>query len=322
MIGQVAAVEELAGVNPSYFEILTAGAFTWFAQEAVDVAVVEVGLLGEWDATNVVDSQVAVITNISKDHTDGSGDWRVEVAREKAGIVKPGSTLVLGETAPDLRAVFDERPRAGIRLRDVDFGVGTDLLAVGGRSVDLYTPLSRLEDLFVPLHGSHQVDNAAVAVQAVEAFFDRALDESLVREAVGSVTIPGRFEIVGRNPLVVLDGAHNPQGAAAASRTLDDFDADRRVFVLGFLQGRDPAEMLRAFGVRPDDLLVACEPAWPRALPASEIAAASRASGADVEVEPRVDRALARGRDMAGANDAVLVSGSLYVVGEARALLI
>jgi dihydrofolate synthase/folylpolyglutamate synthase len=179
-IAEVAAVEPLVGAEPSWFELVTAAAFAFFAHVAVDVAVVEVGLLGRYDATNVVDADVAVITNVGLDHTDGEGDWRAAVAGEKAGIVKPGSFLVLGEADEELRSIFlAERPRQ-TWVREVDFRVDADLPAVGGRLLDLHTPLGAHREVFLPLHGSHQADNASIAVAAVEAFFGRALDDRVV----------------------------------------------------------------------------------------------------------------------------------------------
>ncbi len=181
VIGGVAAVEELAGVTPSYFEILTAAAFSYFADVAVDVAVVEVGMLGRYDATNVVDATVAVLTNVGRDHTDGVGAWRQAIAAEKVGIVKPGSTFVCGEDAEDLRALLGATPAAHTWWRGVDFDVDQSILALGGRSLSLRTPSGVVEDVLVPLHGDHQSDNAAVALAAAEAFFHRRLDDDVVR---------------------------------------------------------------------------------------------------------------------------------------------
>ncbi len=186
--------------------------------------------------------------------------------------------------------------------------------------LDVRTPLGSLEDLYLPLHGAHQVDNAAVAVAAVEAFFDRPLDLDVAQAALASVTTPGRFEVVQHAPLVIIDGAHNPDGAAAAARTLsDEFDVvGRRVLVVGMLRGRDPVQMLEALEVRRADLLVACTPPSPRAMPAAEVAAVARALGVMTEqiddVHDAVDRALA----VSTEEDVVLVAGSLYVAGAAR----
>src|SRR4051812_38175808 len=181
-IADVATVEPLAGVTPSWFEIVTAAALSWFATVAVDVAVIEVGLLGRFDATNVVDAEVAVITNVGFDHTDGVGDWRSAIAFEKAGIVKPGSFLVLGGTDEHPPSLFLAGHPRQTWERAVDFGVAQALPAVGGRLVDLHTPLGAHEQVFVPVHGAHQADNAAIAVAAVEAFFGRALEPDIVEE--------------------------------------------------------------------------------------------------------------------------------------------
>jgi dihydrofolate synthase / folylpolyglutamate synthase len=325
VLGELATLEDqrfFAG-RPSYFELLTAAAFAWFSQVAVDAAVVEVGLLGRYDATNVADGQVAVVTNVGKDHTDGVGDWRRRIAGEKAGIVKPGSHLVLGETSPDLRPVFTAEGPATTWVRDEDFGVVTDRLALGGHVVDLRTPHGMLEEVFLPLHGAHQAQNAAVAVAAVEAFFDRPLDPGVVAEAFADLRIPGRFEVVHRAPLLVLDGAHNPDGARAAAATLaDEFDvAGTRRWVIGPLAGRDVDELLEAFGVRPGDHVVATTAPSPRGVPAADVAKAAEARGADAEPVADVDAAVAAAwgaATAAGEGDLVIVTGSLYVVGAAR----
>jgi dihydrofolate synthase/folylpolyglutamate synthase len=341
VIGDLASLEGLMAVRPSYFELLTAAAFSWFSQVAVDVAVVEVGMLGRWDATNVADGQVAVVTNVGKDHTDGVGDWRRSVAAEKAGIVKPGSHLVLGETDPALRPLFVSSPGssgpASVWVRDSDFGVVTDRLAIGGHVVDLRTPNDVVEDVLLPVHGAHQVDNAACAVAAVEAFFGRALHPDVVASAFAGLRLPGRFEVLNRGPLLILDGAHNVDGAAAAARTLaDEFDvgAAPRRWVLGMLEGRDAGEMVDAFGVRLGDEVVCCTPPSPRGVPAETLASVVAARGATVTVEPDVGRAVeatwraataGAGSGGAGSGGAdgvvegvVMVTGSLYTVGAAR----
>ncbi|MEJ5254428.1 MAG: folylpolyglutamate synthase/dihydrofolate synthase family protein [Acidimicrobiales bacterium] len=325
LISDVAELEPLAGVTPSYFELLTAAALSWFAHNAVDVAVVEVGLLGRYDATNIVDADVAVITNIGFDHTDGVGDWRSAIAAEKAGIIKPGSFLVLGETDPDLRPTFEREPHVGSWIRHEDFDVEQDRVAVGGRLLDLRTPGGVLEDVFVPLHGRHQADNAALAVAATEAFFARPLDADVVRAAFAGLTMPGRVEVLGRFPLVVIDGAHNPDGAAALVDTLhDEFDvAGRRILVVGMLADRDVGAMLDALEVGRADLLLTCTAPSPRAVPAGAIAAVAtdRFPGLEVESVPDVPAALGRALAVATDDDLVLVTGSIYVAGAARSLL-
>jgi len=324
LVTELARLVPLSGIEPSYFELLTAGALLFFAEHAVDVAVVEVGLLGRYDATNVVDADVAVVTNVGQDHTDGKGDWRQAIASEKAGIVKPDSFLVLGERDPQLQSVFlAEGPRQAW-TRPADFDVVSDRPAVGGHVLDVQTPLGTLEDLFLPLHGSHQADNLACAIAAVEAFFDRPLDHEVTQAALAGVTAPGRFEVMGHGPLVLIDGAHNPDGAHAAALTLtEEFDVPgRRVLVVGMLAGRDPVQMLEALDIRRADLVIACTPDSPRAMPAAEVAAVSRALGVMTEQIDDVPTAVTRALAVSTEDDVVLVAGSLYVAGAARTHLL
>jgi dihydrofolate synthase/folylpolyglutamate synthase len=323
-ISEVAAVEPLSGVTPSWFELVTAAALSWFAKVAVDVAVIEVGLLGRFDATNIVDADVAVITNIGFDHTDGVGDWRRAIASEKAGIIKPGSFLVLGEPDEDLTSLFlAEQPRQRW-TRDVDFAIDVDLPAVGGRLVDLRTPNGVLHEIYLPVHGAHQAANASIALAAVEAFFGRALEPEVVEAAFAGLTIPGRLEVVGRAPLVLVDGAHNPSGAEAVAESLEhDFEvAGRRLLVVGMLEGRDPTAMLEAFDLGRYDLVITCTPDSPRAVAAADLAAAAVGLGAEIEIEPDVATAVDRARQISGEDDLILITGSLYVVGAARAHLV
>ncbi len=323
-VGAVADLEIVAGVRPGYFDACTAAAFRWFADEAVDVAVVEVGLLGRWDATNVVDAEVAVITNIGLDHTEFAGPTRAHIAREKSGIVTARSALVTGETDPEMLDVFRDANPAVMLVREVDFGVGSNELALGGRFVELRTPTTIYPEVLVPLHGHHQATNAAVALTTVETFFARPLEELVVVEGFAGVEMPGRFEILDHQPLVIVDGAHNPAGAdVCASVFFQDFDpAGRRVLVVGCLRGRDPGEMLAALRADDFDQVVCCTAPSPRGLPASEVARAARELGCDEvreigDIEGALDHVLAH----VSADDAVLVTGSLYVVGAARALL-
>ncbi len=320
VVTELARLAPLAGIEPSYFELLTAGALLWFAECAVDVAVVEVGLLGRYDATNVCDADVAVITNIGRDHTDGVGDWRGAIASEKAGIIKPESFAVVGEPDQSLLGAFEAEGPAEMWVRGVDFDLASDQTALGGHLLDVRTPNGMTSDIYLPLHGRHQSLNASCALAAVEAFFGRSLDEDIVHSAFAGVTSPGRFEVVSHAPLVIIDGAHNPQGALAAARTLEEeFDiAGRRVLVVGMLGGRDVVEMLEQIGARSMDLIIACTPDSPRAVPASDIAAVSRAMGVLTESIDDVATAVARAVSISTDDDAVLIAGSLYVAGAAR----
>ena len=323
-VAAVADLEAITGVHPSYFEAVSAAAFRWFADVAIDVAVVEVGLLGRWDATNVCESQVAVVTNIGVDHTEYAGPTTLHIATEKAGIVKPGSAVVIGETDPELAHAFMAAGGASNFLRGPDFDVDENQLALGGRMVDLRTPTTVYPDVFVPLHGRHQGDNAAVALTAVEAFFPPPGPVGLVAECFAQVVMPGRFEVVGHQPLVIIDGAHNPAGAdTCASVFFDDFDpAGRRLLVVGCLQGRDPREMLSALRADEFDVVLTCTAPSARGMPATELTSAARSMGCEqvlehATIEQAIDRALA----LAESDDAVLITGSLYVVGGARPYL-
>lgn len=323
ILTDLAAVEPLVEHRLSHFECLTAAALAYFANRAVDVAVVEVGVMGRFDATNVVTADVAVVTNVGRDHTDFAGDWRATIAREKAGIIKPQSTLVLGETDPALQQIFLEEGPARAFRRERDFHTVSNQLALGGRLLDLHTPFQLLSELFLPLHGAHQGLNAALAVTAVEAFFERPLDQVVVEEAFAEVTVPGRFEVLRRNPLVVLDGAHNLDGAEAAAAVLaEGFHVEgRSVLVVGMLEGRDPAEMLTALAAPSFDQIITCTPTSPRALPADELALVAASLGLSARVAPTIDTALRWALGAAGAADLVLVTGSLYLVGSARSSL-
>ncbi len=321
VLTDLAGIETLLEQAPSYFELLTAAAFRWFSDEAVAAAVVEVGLLGRFDATNVVDGVVAVLTNIGFDHTDGTGDWRARIAEEKSGIVKEGSTFVVGERDPALEPIFQSTPAREIWRRETDFDCTGNRLAVGGRLLDLRTPASSYEDVFLPLHGPHQGDNAAIALAAAEGFFSRPLDDEVVREGFASVHNPGRFEVVGREPLLILDGAHNPEGAQAAAEALAESFAvmGERRLVVGMLTGRDPVPVLEAFGAEDAAVVICCTPDSPRAVPAKDLAEIVAGLGGSAFVIDDVGDALRRALDDSDADDAVIVTGSLYTVGAARA---
>lgn len=375
VLGAVAVVEDTLARAPSRFEILTAAALRWFADIAVDVAVVEVGLGGLRDATNVVDGSVAVVTNVSLDHLDSLGPTLADIATEKAGIVKPGATLILGVDDPALRPIFRAAGAAQVWERHppsstggtggtsgkggsgveggsgdtggsgveggsgdeggpveaarpsfdgATFGCDSNRLAHGGRVVDLHTPGAQYPDLYLPLHGAHQGDNLACALAAAEAFFAAPLNADLVAEAVSTVQVPGRMEVVGRSPLCILDGAHNPAGARAAGATLaDDFaGVGQLVVVMGLLGGRRPREMLEGLGPRRIRLVVATPPPSPRALPPEEVVAAAAQLGVDSVIARTTAEALELALDEVAEDEALVVTGSLYLVGEARAILL
>ena len=322
LLSRIADIESHLPDRPSYFEILTAAALTWFSDVAVDVAVIEVGVGGTWDATNVVDGRVAVVTNVSVDHVEYLGPTREQIATDKAGIVKPGSTLVLGETDPALVPRFLDRGAAEVIERGVNFGVTANRPAHGGRVADLFTPNGRYDGVYLPLHGAYQADNAAAALTAAECFLGRPVSEEVVSDAFRVVRSPGRLEVVGHSPLVLLDGAHNVAGAHALQSALaEEFPESPRTLVIGLLREKEPHEMLDALDAKHAARLLCCRPPSPRALDPASVAAA----GADVGVDPArietfdtVDDAVARARAVTGEDAQIVVTGSLYTVGAAR----
>ncbi len=321
-IAAIVELEPLVGLRPSYFEAMTAAAFRWFADVAVDVMVIEVGILGRWDATNVVNAQVAVITNIGMDHNEFAGPSLADIAREKAGIIKPASAVVIGETRPELVSIFRDAGGASALVRDEDFGIDNNLVAVGGRMVDLRTPTTIYPNVFVPVNGVHQGDNAAAALTAAETFFAAPLPADVVEEGFAKVVLPGRFEVLGHQPLVIIDGAHNPPGAdVCAGVFFDDFNPEgRRLLVVGTL--RQPGEMLAALRADEFDAVFACTAPSPRGVPAVDIAEAARQLGCDdVRAFDTVEAACERATRDAGDDDAILIAGSLYTAGAARAVL-
>jgi dihydrofolate synthase/folylpolyglutamate synthase len=326
VLSRVAAVEEFLPDRPSYFEILTAAAFDWFADVAVDVAVVEVGLGGTWDATNILRSPVAVVTNVSVDHVEYLGETREEIAREKAGIVQSGAILVLGETDPDLRECFEARAPGRIVTRDRDFAVESQRLAHGGRVIDVRTPGGSYEDLFLPLHGAHQADNAVIALTAAECFLGETIPDHLVAEAFAELRSPGRLEVVGHQPLVLLDGAHNVAGAQALLRALnEEFATGPRTLVVGLLREKEPHEMLDALGLETATRLVCTRAPSPRSLDPGVVATAAEDLGVDheqIDVVDTVAEAVTRALEITPPDGQVIITGSLYTVGAARSVLV
>jgi dihydrofolate synthase/folylpolyglutamate synthase len=324
VLSELASIESMLEERPTRFELLTAAALSWFADDAVDAMVVEVGLGGAWDSTNVVHGDVSVLTNFSYDHTDVLGPTLEGIAEDKSGIIEAGGVVVVGETRPDLIAIVEAHAArvgaAAVWVAGRDFGCAENRVAVGGRLVTLWTPGSRYEDVLVPLHGAHQGTNAACALAAAEAFFGRPLEPDVVEEGFAAVRVPGRLEVLGRRPLLLVDGAHNVAGMTALGLALaEEFAVDgHSVAVVGMLSGRDPLAMLA--GLAPADVttLIACEPNSERALPATDVADAGRVLGLTVHVEPSVLDALALARSLVNARGLVVVAGSLYTVGTAR----
>jgi len=327
VLGALALLEPMMEARPSRFELLTAAALRFFADSPVDVAVIEVGLGGSWDATNVVDADVAAVTNVSYDHVEVLGPTLVDIAGEKSGIVKPGSHVVVGETDPELVAVFAAAAqRMGARgfwRRGDDFDTTVNQVAVGGRLLGVRTPGAEYEDLYLPLHGAHQGDNASLALSVAEAFFGSPLGDDVVRSALAAVRMPGRLEVVDRAPLVVLDGAHNAAGAQALADALRELHPEGGIVaVVGLLAGRDPSAIFQALASGGVADVVACTAPSPRAIPAAELAEAARLVGLWAVSTDTVADALTLARGKVAGDGMLLVTGSLYVVAEAREQLL
>lgn len=313
----------------TYFELLTAMFFLW-AADAVDVMVVEVGLGGRWDATNLVNSSVAVVTNVGLDHVSLLGGDRETIAKEKAGIIKPDSVAVTGELDPGVLAIIREAADgvgSPLSVIERDFGVIENNTAVGGRFLSLRTSAREYGELFLPLHGSHQGTNAVVALEAVTRMFpERTLEDGVVEEGFGSVKVAGRLESIRPEdphaPTVVLDVAHNPDGMSAlVSSLLGEFAFEGVVFVVGILADKDHVGMLTELA-RAGGRVVATSAKSVRSIDPKEIRDAAETLGLSCEIKEGVEEAVPHALRSAGDGEIVCVTGSHYVVGEARTLLL
>jgi dihydrofolate synthase/folylpolyglutamate synthase len=325
----VAAVREAAGSlrlpagdRPTQFEVLTAAALLVFAEERCEVAVVEAGLGGRYDATNVLaPGAVVVLTNVALEHTDLLGPTEEEIAREKLAVAADGSRrLVVGRLSPAAEAaVAREMARRGLS----GWRHGIEIRArAGGPGLDLQTPGARYARLPLALAGRFQRDNLAVAVAAAERLLGRPLEQGPLRRALAGVTMPGRLEAVGTHPLVLLDGAHNPAGMEALVASLGGVTGRRRpVAVVSILGDKDAGAMLRALAPR-CRAIVATRSSHPRASAPARLAALAEAAGCPAEAVDDPLGAVRRAAALAGARGAVLVAGSLYLLADVRAPLL
>jgi dihydrofolate synthase/folylpolyglutamate synthase len=333
---EIAPYVELAdtqGRRIQFFELLTAMAFAAFADTPIDVAVVEAGMGGSWDATNVADGTVAVITPISLDHTDRLGPDIPSIASEKAGIIKAGSTAVLAQQQLPAAEVLMRRAAeegAVVAREGLEFGVLSREVALGGQLLTLRGLKGVYDEVFLPLYGAHQASNAVCALAAVEALTggDDPLDVELVRQAFAQVTSPGRMEVVRRNPTVVVDAAHNPGGLEATLESLQEaFGFAKVIAVMGVMADKDVDGLLELLEPMVDEIVVTRNSS-PRSLSPDELAAlAVPLFGEDrVHVVERLDQAIDEAIGMADAEGefsgtGVLITGSVVTAGDARHLL-
>lgn len=318
----------------SFFEVITAMAFVAFAEYPVDVGVIEVGMGGEWDATNVVNGAVNVITPIGFDHMEYLGSTIEEIAKTKSGIIKPGSITVL--SAQEVMAATTLLERCvmveSAPLREgIEFSLKQREIALGGQMISIDGINGSYHDLFLPLHGLHQAHNATVAVAAVEAFIgEKSLDEEVLREAFALIKSPGRLEVVLRDPTVIVDAAHNPHGLISLRETLaHEFDFTHKIALFAPMGDKDVEGMLELMESTFETIVVT-KNSSPRALPVEELAKmASRRFGENrVIAVPDLPAALDRAITEANMKNldqsrsaAVVVAGSVVTAGEARLLL-
>ncbi len=314
------------GRRVTYFETLTALAYLWFADKPVGLGVFEVGMGGTWDATNLIRSDVAVLAPVGLDHVKQLGPAIKDIAEEKAGIIKEGRVAVVREQRPGPLAVIERRCKevdASMLLEGRDFALTLRVPGVGGQTMSIRGLHTSYDDLFLSLFGEQAARNAAASVAACEALLGRSLSYDAVREALGKATSPGRIEVVGRRPLVVLDGAHNPDAAEAlASALMEAFQWDRLHLVMAMFGDKDVETVVGMIAPIADRAYLTVNSS-PRSAPIDRLANAVRGSGVtEPETFASVQEAVAAARGAAGTEDLILVTGSFYTVADARPLFV
>lgn len=331
-------VDSELGARLSYFEVMTAMAFVAFSDAPVDVAVIEVGLGGSWDATNVVNADVCVITPIDLDHQKFLGDTISEIASEKAGIIKEHNVVVSAKQNAEAGEVINEKALAtssALFFAGRDFDVIERNLAIGGQVVSIQGLSGRFDDVVLPLLGEHQAANAALAVAAVEAFFgagvdERKLNSDIVEQGLAKVTSPGRLEVIRRGPTVLVDVAHNPHGATSLAAALEsEFDFQYLVAIVGMFSDKDAENFLSILQPKINHLIVT-QTSHERALSVADLKKIAQNYFDDEQLDSRPDVASAIEYAIELADNAmieeesgvgILITGSVYTVGQARALL-
>ena len=319
--------------NPiSFFEAVTGLAMAAFSEHPVDVGIFEVGMGGQWDATNIIQPTVTVITPIGMDHMEYLGNTIEEIAETKAGILKEGAFAVFTNQEPEVAKILLARAAelgVDVAREGIEYEVMSRQMAVGGQLLTIRGTKDVYSDIFLPLHGKHQAANAAAALVAAEAFFgDQHLDLDAVKSGFAAATSPGRFEIVRRDPTVILDAAHNPHGARTLANTLqEEFTFGRVIAVVGVFADKDAAGIFNEIKDVIDGVIVT-QSSSPRALPADQLAKVARAfiDNDRIFVEPdlkvAIEKAIAAGsHPLEDETVGVLITGSVITVGEARAIL-
>lgn len=316
----------------SFFEAMTALAFAAFAEHPIDVGVIEVGMGGEWDATNVIDADVSVIMPIDLDHTEYLGSTIAEIAKTKAGIIKEGGFVVLAQQQPEAAVELLKRAAevgADIAREGVEYIIESRALAVGGQLLTIKTSKDTYEDIFLPLHGKHQASNAAAALVAVEAFFgDQELDYEAVIAGFANVQSPGRCEVLHRDPTIIIDAAHNPHGARAITETIQgEFTFDEVIGIVASMADKDVRGALDEFEKVMDSIIVT-KNSSPRSMDvvelekiATEVFGSERVFSAET-LDAAIDKAIKDSvRPLSEDTVGILITGSVVTVGEARTIV-
>lgn len=316
--------------NPiSFFEAITALAFAAFAEHPIDVGIIEVGMGGQWDATNVVDADVSVIMPIGLDHMEYLGNTIAEIAITKAGIIKEQGFVVLAQQEPEAAVELLRRAAevgADVAREGLEYSIDSRAIAVGGQLISITGLRGHYDEIFLPLHGKHQASNAAAALIAVEAFFgEQDLDIDAVRAGFANVTSPGRCEIIHRDPTIILDAAHNPHGAKAIAETIQsEFTFDDVTGIVALMADKDALGILQALEPIMNQIIVTTNSAA-RSMPVGDLEAlATQVFGADrVFAQPTLSDAIEKAikdsvRPLSDESLAILITGSVVTVGEAR----
>ncbi len=316
--------------NPiSFFEAITALAFAAFAEHPIDVGVIEVGMGGQWDATNVVDADVSVITPIGLDHMEYLGNTIAEIAATKAGIIKEQGFVVLAQQTPEAAVELLRRAAevgADVAREGLEYSIDSRAIAVGGQLISITGLRGHYDDIFLPLHGKHQASNAAAALIAVEAFFgEQDLDIDAVRAGFANVTSPGRCEVIHRDPTIILDAAHNPHGAKAIAETMQsEFTFDDVTGIVALMADKDALGILQALEPIMNQIIVTTNSSERSMSVADLTKLANQVFGADrVFAEETLPAAIDRAvrdsvRPLSDESLAILITGSVVTVGEAR----
>ncbi|MFM6971183.1 MAG: bifunctional folylpolyglutamate synthase/dihydrofolate synthase [Micrococcales bacterium] len=319
-----AELEAAGDTRLTFFEALAALGFAVFADAPVDVLVLEVGMGGQWDSTNVADGDVAVFTPISIDHAERLGSTIREIAETKAGIIKPAAIVLSSQQTPDALAVLKARAEE-IGESFASFGTDFEVFDItrekAGQRFSVRTLAGEYHDLFIPLHGEYQVENAALAICAAEAFVGggkQRISEDVIRVALADFSSPGRLQVVSRDPLTILDAAHNPDGARSLARALrDSFDSPRIIAVLSILEEKDARGFFEELRLSPIDHVIVTKSTSPRAMDIANLTNLAREYFTNVTNAPSVFSALEAAKKIVSKDGAIVIAGSITLVGDA-----